>query len=582
MRRSLILILMFLAISYPVTAQTNSPEPNVTSPTTPIPNPSPSLQPVQEPKPNPAPTWSDGFSAGALVRIRPEMKYNFDFNRNTNDNVDFTGQKIQFFVQKEFTKDVIAKVTFQDSRLWGAERGSLTGLSTANDATRQSTDVREAFVEIKNNFGLPLHVQAGRQILRYGDERLVGSLDWTNVGRSFDGLRFKWEDKFFSSHLFVTSVSERHSEIAGNTTNFGVKSQYNTYLDCPYNGTKVCTAKIDAQRQELGDSYFTGFYNTLKPSDYFHIDLYYLGLQKEYLRTNNSLVLTTGEVGNPNTRAGRWDVLHTYGIRVTNKTQANKKALQAIDYSFEYATQTGTTGRNISPKWDTFQTNVSLVDPLTNTMYQQNFYREKERYKTFAFGADIGYTISKLRMGVAYDVGSGDPNRTDGSIASFQNLFHTNHLFYGMADQVSWVNMKSKSVNLSYATESYGTFRIDYFAIEKHKLQDSWYDIAGVAKSGASTESISNNQYDVSQVLTENGTGNNRPVSMLGRSLFREVDVKYNLPYKNILLECGYSMIFAGDAIQNKVNDRTVNANLYTNQFSKTAQFAYLMVTAQF
>lgn len=573
---------MFLAISYPVTAQTNSPEPNVTSPTTPIPNPSPSLQPVQEPKPNPAPTWSDGFSAGALVRIRPEMKYNFDFNRNTNDNVDFTGQKIQFFVQKEFTKDVIAKVTFQDSRLWGAERGSLTGLSTANDATRQSTDVREAFVEIKNNFGLPLHVQAGRQILRYGDERLVGSLDWTNVGRSFDGLRFKWEDKFFSSHLFVTSVSERHSEIAGNTTNFGVKSQYNTYLDCPYNGTKVCTAKIDAQRQELGDSYFTGFYNTLKPSDYFHIDLYYLGLQKEYLRTNNSLVLTTGEVGNPNTRAGRWDVLHTYGIRVTNKTQANKKALQAIDYSFEYATQTGTTGRNISPKWDTFQTNVSLVDPLTNTMYQQNFYREKERYKTFAFGADIGYTISKLRMGVAYDVGSGDPNRTDGSIASFQNLFHTNHLFYGMADQVSWVNMKSKSVNLSYATESYGTFRIDYFAIEKHKLQDSWYDIAGVAKSGASTESISNNQYDVSQVLTENGTGNNRPVSMLGRSLFREVDVKYNLPYKNILLECGYSMIFAGDAIQNKVNDRTVNANLYTNQFSKTAQFAYLMVTAQF
>lgn len=581
MRRTLILWILLLVTEYSLSAQTTTVEPNTSNSAAPNSSVSPQTQPTPEPKPTP-PLWSDGFSAGALVRIRPEMKYNFDFNRNTNDNVDFTGQKIQFWIQKEFTKDVIAKVTFQDSRLWGAEKGSLTGLSTANDGTRQSTDVREAYVEIKNNFNLPFHVQAGRQILRYGDERLVGSLDWTNVGRSFDGLRLKWEDKYFSSHVFVTSVSERHSDITGNTTNFGVKSQYNTYLDCPYNGTKVCTAKIDAQRQELGDSYFTGFYNTLKPSDYFHIDLYYLGLQKEYLRTNQSLVLTTGEVGNPNTRAGRWDVLHTYGMRITNKTQPNKKALQAFDYSFEYATQTGTTGRNITPQWDMFQTNVNLVDPLTNTTYQQNLYREKEKYKTFAFGADIGYTISKFRMGVAYDLGSGDPNRTDGSIASFQNLFHTNHLFYGMADQVSWVNMKSKSVNLSYATESYGSFRIDYFAIEKHKLQDSWYDIAGVAKSGASTESISNNQYNTSQVLTENGTGNNRPVSLLGRSLFREVDVKYNLPYKNIMIEGGYSMIFAGDAIQNKVNDRTVNANAYTNQFSKTAQFAYLMVTAQF
>ncbi|MCW7483109.1 alginate export family protein [Leptospira kanakyensis] len=579
-RLSTTLLSFYLFISYGLFGQTTTPTPE--TPSLP-PNTNSTTQPTQEaPKPVTPPTWSDGFSAGAMVRVRPEMKYNFDFNRTTNDNVDFTGQKIQFWVQKEFTKDVVAKITFQDSRLWGAEKGSLTGLSTANDGTRQSTDVREAYIEVKNNLGLPLHIQAGRQILRYGDERLVGSLDWTNVGRSFDGLRVKWDDKYISSHLFVTSVSERHSDITGNTTAFGVKTQYNTYMDCPYNGTKACTPKLDAQRQELGDSYFTGFYNTLKPSDYFHIDLYYLGLQKEYLRTNQSLILTTGETGTPESRAGRWDILHTYGIRVTNKTQAGKKSLQTFDYSFEYVVQTGTTGKSIRPRWDDHRTEVTLVDPLTNTNYKHSLYAERERYKTYAFGADFGYTINKLRVGVAYDVGSGDPNRTDGSIASFQNLFHTNHLFYGMADQVSWVNMKSKSVNISYNLGTYGSFRIDYFAIEKHKLQDSWYDIAGVAKSGASTESITNNQYDVSQVLTENGTGNNRPVSMLGKSLFRELDFKYNVPYQNLILECGYSLIYAGDAIQNKVNDRTVSSQVYTNQFSKNAQFAYLMVTAQF
>nr|WP_232420687.1 alginate export family protein [Leptospira vanthielii] len=581
MRRLATLLFLFMSVGVEIFGQTTVPPTDTPTNTNQLPNAT--TAPTQEPqKPTTPSTWSDGFTAGALVRVRPEMKYNLDFNRNTNDNVDFTGQKIQFWVQKEFTKDVIAKITFQDARLWGAEKGSLTGLSTANDGTRQSTDIREAYIEVKNNFDLPFHIQAGRQILRYGDERLVGSLDWTNVGRSFDGLRLKWEQKYLSSHVFVTSVSERHSDIAGNTTSFGVKNQYSPYLDCPYNGTKACTLKPDAQRQELGDSYFTGFYNTLKPSDFFHIDLYYLGLQKEYLRTNQSLVLTTGETGTPASRAGRWDILHTYGIRITNRTQANKKALQAIDYSFEYAVQTGTTGKSIRPRWDDNRTLVTLTDPLTNGTYKHNLYSEKERYKTFAFGADVGYTIDKLRLGVAYDIGSGDPNRTDGSIASFQNLFHTNHLFYGMADQVSWVNMKSKSVNASYNLGTYGSVRLDYFAIEKHKLQDSWYDVAGVAKTGASTESISNNSYDVSQVLTEKGAGDNRPVSMLGKSLFRELDFKYNVPYKNLILECGYSMLFAGDAIQNRVNDRTINSQVYTNQFSKNAQFAYLMVTAQF
>lgn len=195
-RLSITILSFYLFIHYGIfgqtTAQSTTQEtPNIT------PNSSSMTTQTEETKPIPPPSWADGFSVGALVRVRPEMKYNFDFNRNTNDNVDFTGQKIQFWIQKEFSKDVIAKITFQDSRLWGAEKGSLTGISTANDGTRQSTDVREAYIEVKNNLGLPLHIQAGRQLLRYGDERLVGSLDWTNVGRSFDGLKTQMGTEVF-------------------------------------------------------------------------------------------------------------------------------------------------------------------------------------------------------------------------------------------------------------------------------------------------------------------------------------------------------------------------------------------------
>jgi len=529
------------------------------------------------------PTWTEGFQTGAMLRVRPEMKYNFDFNKNTNDNVDFVGQKLQFWIQKEFSKDVFAKITFQDARVWGGEKGSPTGLSTANDNTRQSTDIREAYLEVKNILEIPLHVQMGRQLLKYGDERLVGALEWTNVGRSFDGLRVKSETKYLSSHIWVTAVSERHSDIVGNTTIHGQKNLYNPTFNCPPDAKVSCKLGIDAPKQELGDSYFTGFYNTIKPSELLHIDLYYLGYQKEYLKTNQAVALTTGDTGTPESRAGRRDILHTYGIRLTNKTLPNKKSTQAFDYSVEYAMQSGTTGQTIRPAWDTIKTDLEVIDPLTGLTYQRNLYSEKVKYKTYALGIDIGYTIDKIRLGAGYDVGSGDPNRSDGSVATFQNLFHTNHAFYGMADQISWVNMKAKSVNFTYNLEKYGTFRIDYFAIEKHKLQDSWYDVSGTAKVGASTESLSNNQYNLSNVYSEKGAGENRPVSYLRRSLFREIDFKYSIPYRSVNFELGYSLLFAGDAIRNRVNDNTIGApGYFANNVGKTAQFAYLMMTISF
>ncbi|PJZ71207.1 hypothetical protein CH373_01455 [Leptospira perolatii] len=545
------------------------------TPQTPAVVPAPTTPPPEKKKP-----WSEGFTLGATLRFRPEVKINYDFDRNKNDNVEFVGQKIQFWMEKELSENTKARVVLQDTRLWGAEKGSITGLNTANDTTKQSTDIREAWIESKNLIG-PIALQAGRQIMRYGDERLVGSLDWTNVGRSFDGFRLKWDEKTFSSHAWVMSLGEKHSDIAGNSSSLGKRNVYPAQFTCT-NGSKTpCTVGPDVQKQELGDAYFTGFYNTFKPSDQFHFDLYYLGVSKQYIPTNNAAALTLPTTVAGQNRNQRTDNLNTFGIRITNRTQKDKKALTAFDYTFEYAAQTGTTGQYVNPGWDILNTGITKTDPLTGTTYRQSLYREKQVYDAFAFAADLGYTFGQFRLGAEYNIGSGDPNRKDGSVSTFSNLFHTNHSFYGEADQVSWVNMVAKSANISYDAKEMGKLRIAYWVIDKHKRQDGWYDVAGNLKEGASTESIGNNRFDAGAPSVK-GAGDNRGAGFLGNRLFRELDIIYAVKYKDIQWQFGYSWIFAGDSVGRKVNDPTIVAQARTSSFLPQAQFAYLMMTYAF
>ncbi|MCC5813210.1 MAG: alginate export family protein [Leptospira sp.] len=527
--------------------------------------------------------WIDGLILGGLIRFRPEMKNNYNFDKSQNENVNFSGQKIQFYIHHDFSKDLEAKITFQDTRVWGGERGSMSTTNTANDTTRQATDIRESWLTAKKLFDMPLHVKMGRQIMVYGDERLVGALDWTNVGRSFDGVKFMLEEKYFSTHIWGMIIGENNSDIAGNTTALGNKNQYNAKFNCPPEGSIGCKIVPDAPEREFGDSYFTGLYNTIKLSNVLHVDLYYLGLQKKILQANNAILLQSGNLGTPESRSGRMDILNTYGIRITNKTQPGRTSKQEFDYSVEYVIQSGTTGANIKPSWDLLNTQVEGFDPLTGKNYRTNYYKEKVRYDTYAYAIDAGYKFDMIRFGVGYDVGSGDPNRKDGSVATFQNLFHTNHIWYGLADQVSWVNMVSKSVNLTFYTKSKGTFRMDYYIVDKHKRQDGWYEVSGALRSGISTESISNNKYDSSSLLSDKGSENNRPVSMLGNNLFREIDFLYSIEYKSINWVFGYSLIFAGDSIKNQVDDSTKSSTAYLRKnFSGTAEFGYIMVIYAF
>jgi hypothetical protein len=68
-------------------------------------------------------------------------------------------------------------------------------------------DLRQAYVDLHRR---PFLFVAGRQELRYGDERVVGVSDWTNIGRTWDGFLFRIQDRKdkYKIDFFSTSVVE--------------------------------------------------------------------------------------------------------------------------------------------------------------------------------------------------------------------------------------------------------------------------------------------------------------------------------------------------------------------------------------
>src|SRR5882762_9046582 len=65
-------------------------------------------------------------------------------------------------------------------------------------------DLHQAFVRIGNPQLFPFIAKIGRQELSYGDERLIGISDWTNVRRTFDAAKLRYEVEGFWIDAFVS------------------------------------------------------------------------------------------------------------------------------------------------------------------------------------------------------------------------------------------------------------------------------------------------------------------------------------------------------------------------------------------
>jgi hypothetical protein len=63
-------------------------------------------------------------------------------------------------------------------------------------------DLHQAYLRLGDPKRFPLSLKIGRQEMLYGDERYLGISDWSNVGRSFDAAKVRYEDQNFWIEAF--------------------------------------------------------------------------------------------------------------------------------------------------------------------------------------------------------------------------------------------------------------------------------------------------------------------------------------------------------------------------------------------
>lgn len=108
-----------------------------------------------------------------------------------------------------FEGDVRAFVQFQDVRVFGEERGTLSDFSADN------LDLHQGWVEFGHEGLSHLWVRAGRQEVKFGGERLVGIVNWTQQAQAFDGIRAAGVLGRARLDLFAFQLNE---EVAPSTT----------------------------------------------------------------------------------------------------------------------------------------------------------------------------------------------------------------------------------------------------------------------------------------------------------------------------------------------------------------------------
>ncbi|MBW8769380.1 MAG: alginate export family protein [Gemmatimonadetes bacterium] len=92
--------------------------------------------------------------------------------------------RTRFAARVDPTANVSVVLQLQDSRVLGTETNSRVA------STVDQFDLHQGYLQLAGSWrASDLALRAGRQEIVFGNERLVGAANWTNAGRTFDGMR---------------------------------------------------------------------------------------------------------------------------------------------------------------------------------------------------------------------------------------------------------------------------------------------------------------------------------------------------------------------------------------------------------
>ncbi len=357
-----------------------------------------------------SPAWR-AWDLGGQVRLRLEHKEHFaapgvpgavDFRR-TGGNEDNT-----YLLLREKVHAGYAPRPWLTAFVEGRDSSSQKDDRNPNPEADQF-DLHQAHLTLGNPKEFPLTAKVGRQELVYGDERVVGAFDWSNVGRVFDAAKLRFENPDIWVDGFVGRV------VLVDDNSFNEANDYDTFSGL-YASTKTLIPKQETQ-----------------------------------------LYLLSRNVGPGSPTASPRDI-YTIGLRV----KSLPGQLGGWDYEAELAGQFG-------------RYKFAAAGPSLD-------------HEAFAAHIAGGYTCTKTtltpRLGLEYNYASGDGNPADGEHGTFENLFPTNHKFYGYMDFVSWQNMHNARLTSSIKPVKKLTVTADYHAFWLADTADAFYQVNGASRGG--------------------------------------------------------------------------------------------------
>ena len=141
------------------------------------------------------------------IRMRTEGDAR-DFDSGSDVNT-FTLLRTRFGARIEPLPNAQAYIQLQDSRAFGMEPNTL--------ASTNNLDLHQAYFEIKKLWDKSISLRVGRQEMVYGGQRLIGAVGWSNVGRSFDGVKLTF-GKQANFDLFSMIITESNTPVPGPAT----------------------------------------------------------------------------------------------------------------------------------------------------------------------------------------------------------------------------------------------------------------------------------------------------------------------------------------------------------------------------
>jgi hypothetical protein len=237
--------------------------------------------------------------------------------------------------------------------------------------------VHEGYLRVATS---AVRFDVGRFEMNYGDSLVIGSLDWNEVGRSFDGMRLRVAPEGPTGYyvdLFGTQVDEGRPD-----------------LIAPFAG---------------GDHYFMGLYAGLGLAITTGLDLDLYALAQIWPTAEGIDLAPMDAMNALSNREAATEA--TFGVRA-------KQKIYAFDYRAEAGLQVGTRPGGV-PAMMAPPAEVDSIEAIA-----------------FHIDAEIGASVipDKLRFGLEGMLASGDDPTTPDKTEGWNELYPTAHKFLGLAD----------------------------------------------------------------------------------------------------------------------------------------------------